>query len=273
MTTTPTTPLATPRGPTLRRQLRAALVLVLIVGGILGTAWGAYHMTVGRPHLAGERRHEFGHVTLVDGRAEFDHTFILTNTGSSTIEIGNIRTSCGCTVADPSTRSVGPGETIEIAATLTLKKEGRKKSRIFLEYGGSDVDVLHLEGWARQPNQLSLAPGPTRLIPGEVLARLLSFRDYETNDEPPPPSFETPPGVQAAFFGWKQVTRLRSRDGMPARWRGQISERHDDGTHGTHGTLATGAAVQISVGPDESVQLPLALPAVAPPASSPASSP
>ena len=97
-----TTTLATPRGATLRRQLRAALVLVPIVGGILGTAWGAYHMTVGRPHLAGERRHEFGHVTLVDGRAEFDHTFILTNTGSSTIEITATRPRAVSTTASPS---------------------------------------------------------------------------------------------------------------------------------------------------------------------------
>ncbi len=257
--------MTTPARPTIRRQLRAALVLLLIVVGILGSAWGAYRMTVGRPRLEGIRRHDFGLATLVNGRVEFDHTFVLTNTGSSTIEIGNIRTSCGCTVAEPSTRSLGPGETIEIAASLTLKKEGRKTSRIFLEYGGSDVDVLHLEGWARRPDRLSLAPGPTRLIPGGALGRLLTFRDYETNDEPRPPSFQTPPGVHVVFFGWKQVARLRSRDGMPAQWRGQFSVRHDAGT------LETGAAVEISVGPDESIRLPLTVPTGPPPGSRPAS--
>ncbi len=250
----------TPPRPTLRRQLRAALVLLVIVVGILGSAWGAYRMTVGRPRLDGVRRHEFALGTLVNGRVEFDHTFVLTNTGSSTIEIGNIRTSCGCTVAEPSTRSLGPGETIEIAATLTLKREGRKTSRIFLEYGGSNVDVLHLEGWARHPNLLSLAPGPSRLVPGGTLGRLLGFRDYETNDEPPPPSFQTPPGVRVVFFGWKQAARLRSSDGMPAHWSGQFSVRHEDGT------LQTDAAVEISVGPDESIRLPLTAPG---PASSP----
>ena len=227
------------------------MVLALIVVGILGSAWGAYRMTVGRSRLEGVRRHEFALGTLVNGRVKFDHTFVLTNTGSSTIEIGNIRTSCGCTVAELSTRSLGPGETIEIAATLTLKKEGRKTSRIFLEYGGSDVDVLHLEGWARDPNQLSLAPGPTRFIPGEALGRLLTFRDYETNDEPLPASFQTPTGVHVVFFGWKQVARLRSRDGMPAQWRGQFSVRHDGGT------LEADAAIEISVGPDELIRLPL----------------
>lgn len=249
--------------PTIRRQLRAALVLLLIVGGILGSAWGAYRLTVGRPSLDGVRRHDFGLGTLVDGRAEFEHTFVLTNTGSSTIEIGEIRTSCGCTVAELSTRSIGPGETIEIAATMTLKTEGRKRSRIFLQYGDSDVDVLHMEGWARRANPLSLAPGPTRFIPGEVLARLLSFRDYETNDKPPPPSFTAPPGVQVAFFEWKQATRMRSRDGMPARWRGQFNVRHEGGT------LEADAQVEISVGPNASVRMPLTAPAGAPADSSP----
>jgi hypothetical protein len=253
--------------PTIRRQLRAALVLLLIVGGILGSAWGAYRMTVGRPRLDGVRHHDFGLGTLVDGRAEFDHTFVLTNTGSSTIEIGNIRTSCGCTVAEPSTRSLGPGERIEIAATLTLKTEGRKRSRIFLEYDGSDVDVLHMEGWARHATRLSLAPGPTRLIPGAVLGRLLSYRDYDTNDKPPPPSFSAPPGIRVAFFGWKQVTRLRSRDGMPARWRGQFNVRHEQGT--LEAEADADAEVEISVGPDESVRMPLMIPAGAPVVSKP----
>ena len=98
-----------PARPTLRRQLRAAMVLALIVVGILGSAWGAYRMTVGRPRLEGVRRHEFALGTLVNGRVKFDHTFVLTNTGSSTIEIGNIRTSCGCTVAELSPRSLVPG--------------------------------------------------------------------------------------------------------------------------------------------------------------------
>ncbi len=253
----------TPR-PTIRRQLRAAVVLLLIIGGILGSAWGAYRMTVGRPRLDGVRHHDFGLGTLVNGRVEFDHTFVLTNAGSSTIEIGDIRTSCGCTVAEPSTRSLGPGETIEIAATLTLKTEGRKRSRIFLEYDGSDVDVLHMEGRARLANRLSLAPGPTRFIHGEVLARLLSFRDYETNDKPPEPLFGMPAGVKVSFFGWKQVTRLRSRDGMPARWRGQFNLRHEDGT------LEADAEVEISIGPDESVRMPLMVPAGAPAGSRPA---
>ncbi|MCH6568100.1 MAG: hypothetical protein IH801_07030 [Nitrospinae bacterium] len=62
-------------------------MLLLIVVGILGSAWGAYRMTVGRPRLEGVRRHDFGLATLVNGRAEFDHTFVLTNTGSSTVEI------------------------------------------------------------------------------------------------------------------------------------------------------------------------------------------
>ena len=244
-----------PPRPTIRRQLRAAAVLLLIVCGVLGSAWGAYRMTVGRPNLDGERSHTFGVRVLVDGQAAFSHTFVLTNTGSNTIELSNIRTTCGCTVAEPSTRTVASGETLEIAATLTLKKEGRKTSRIFLEYGGSDVDVLNMEAWARRATMLTLAAGPSRLVSGEVLSRLLVFRDYETNDEPPAPSLVTPPGVEAAFDGWSQALRLRRRAGMPAQWRGFVRVRHDQGV------LEADSAVEISVGPDESVRLPLTLPA------------
>ena len=70
-----------------------------------------------------------------------EHSFVLTNTSRRTIEIASIRTTCGCTVADSSTRSVGPGESVEIHTALTLRKEGHKESKIYLDYGASEVDV------------------------------------------------------------------------------------------------------------------------------------
>ncbi len=249
----PTTPV--PPRSVVRRQLRAALVLLLIVGGVLGSAWGTYRLTVGKPQLDGDRRHDFGMVQLIDRPVKLQHTFVLTNTSRRTIELANIGTSCGCTVAEPSTRTIGPGEVLEIDATLTLNKQGRKTSKIFLEYGGTHLDVLYLEGSARKRQRLSVVAGPRRLDPGVDLHRVIFFLDYDGNDEPPAPSVTSPDGVDAIFGGWHQATRVRSADGLPARWRGRVTLRH------TGGTLSASAVVEVAVGADQTVQLPVALPA------------
>ena len=245
----------TPRPPRsgILRQLRAALVLLLIVGGVLGSAWATYRLTIGKPLLDGVRRHDFGMALLIDGPVKFQHTFVLTNTSRRTIELANIRTACGCTVAEPSTRTIGPGEVLEIDATLTLKNQGHKTSKIFLEYGGTDLDVLYVEGSARKQQRLSVAPGPKKLDPGVDLQRVILFLDYDGNDEPPAPSITAPDGVDAVFGGWEQVMRVRSARGLPAQWRGRITLRH------TGGSLSAAAAAEVTVGADQAVRLPLAL--------------
>ncbi len=247
----PTIPV--PPRSVVRRQLRAALVLLLIVGGVLGIAWATYRLTVGKPQLDGVRRHDFGTAVLIDGPVEFRHTFVLTNTGSRTIELANIGTTCGCTVAEPSTSSIGPGEVLEIDATLTLKHHGHKTSKIFLSYGGTDLDVLYVEGSARKQQRLSVAPGPRRLDPGVDLRRVILFLDYDGNDEPPAPSVTVPDGVEASFGGWQQVSRVRRTRGLPAQWRGSVTFRH------TGGTLSEVAEAEVSVGADQRVRLPLSL--------------
>ncbi len=47
-----------------------------------------------------------------------DHNFILKNNGDSMLTIGQVSTSCGCTVANVSSRSVAPGKSSDIHATF-----------------------------------------------------------------------------------------------------------------------------------------------------------
>jgi hypothetical protein len=247
MTDLPTSSHAAPRS-LLRRQLRAAVALLLIAGGLIGGAYGAYRLTVGRPMLAGERRHDFGNAELGDGPVSLEHTFVLTNNTRRTIEIAGVETTCGCTAADPSTRSIGPGESVEIAATLTLSREGRKKSKIFLHYDANEVDVLYLQGWARNRVRLWVRKGSMRPDDAGVLEREIVFIEYDGNDEPPAPELTPSDGIEATFFGWEQVKSVRS-NGWPARWRGRVRMTT------TAPTFAPDAAVEVAVGANQTVRL------------------
>jgi hypothetical protein len=247
MTDLPTSSHPAPRS-SLGRQLRAAVFLLLIAGGLLGTAYGAYRLTIGRPMLAGERRHDFGNAELGDGPVSLEHTFVLTNNTRRTIEIAGVETTCGCTAADPSTRSIGPGESVEIAATLTLSREGRKKSKIFLHYDANEVDVLYVEGWARNRVRLWVRKGSTRPDVADDLEREIVFIEYDGNDEPPAPVLTPSDGLEATFFGWEQVKSVRS-NGWPARWRGRVRVTT------TAPTFAPDAAVEVAVGPDQTLRM------------------
>ncbi len=205
-----------------RRQIRALAVLALLVGGVLGTGYAVYWFTVARSLLAGEHRHDFGVVELEDEKVELEHTFVLTNRGREALGIGDIKSSCGCTVAHPDRRHIGPGETVEIHATLELEREGHKRSLITVIFDGGQRDQLHLAAEVRMQRRLTLLPGKSRLDPTHPTQRQLTWVDYETNAAPPDPSFTIPQGFDVEFEGWRLTKRREVARGLPARWRGTV---------------------------------------------------
>lgn len=223
------------------RRLRAAGALVVIVVAVVGGAWGIYRLTAGRAVLAGARRHDFGIVQL-DEPVTLEHAFALTNRGGRPVDIAEVRTTCGCTAATPSATTVEPGASVEIAATLTLKQEGRKDARIFVTYRDGDVDVLHLGASARLRRRLTAGPALAdgkggieipRPQDAAVLVIEVYYRDYDSNGEPPAPRVTAPQGTRAEFLGWERAAmRQRARE-LPARWRGRVAvERGADAPAG-----------------------------------------
>ncbi|MFZ4763511.1 MAG: DUF1573 domain-containing protein [Roseimicrobium sp.] len=49
-------------------------------------------------------------------------TFAFTNSGTEPVSIRSVRTSCGCTVADASTKTYAPGEGGQIKVTFTQRR-------------------------------------------------------------------------------------------------------------------------------------------------------
>ncbi len=238
--------------PSLARQLRAAAALLLILAVVAATSYGVYWLLVGRPLLAGVRGHDFGWVEIDDEPVELKHTFELTNRTGRSVEIRDIRTSCGCTVATPRVTAVKPGETTQIDATLTLRKEGRKEATIYLRYDTGAVDTLHVEASARKRKRLYVGPTSWALRPGKPIERAIFYLDYESNDTPPVPRITAPPGVEAGFGQWSQLTRRRRLEGKPAHWQGWIDVSL------TAGSSAAAALLRIELGPDQKLEIPLA---------------
>lgn len=74
------------------------------------------------------------------------NTFLLRNTGSNTVTIINVRPTCGCTTAVPSTNSVAPGATAELKAALSLAgRSGYQRKAIYVETNDPRKPRLRLE--------------------------------------------------------------------------------------------------------------------------------
>lgn len=70
-----------------------------------------------------ETQHNFGKV--IEGKV-VDHTFSFTNEGKNTLEIKDVKTSCGCTAALVSSPKIGPGSKGTLRIELdTSNRQGR----------------------------------------------------------------------------------------------------------------------------------------------------
>jgi hypothetical protein len=82
-------------------------------------------------------------------REKIEHTFTIRNDGTADLVIRNVRTSCGCTVARPSTNLLPPGASAEIGATLSLAgRRGPQTKTISLESNdpAQPMFLLHMNG-------------------------------------------------------------------------------------------------------------------------------
>jgi len=125
--------------------LTAAILLGLLVG--VGVSWFelsftpddfgypltkdtiAEHALAG-PHpkvtVLGGESHDFGHL---DSQAAGEHTFTIRNDGEDDLEVEPGETSCSCTVSQPSTDVVPPGETVGITISWRPQATGSRYSQ------------------------------------------------------------------------------------------------------------------------------------------------
>ncbi len=85
----------------------------------------------GEPKLVCDGRvHEFGKQL---NTSVVSHTFTLENRGSAPLVIGKIRKGCGCTTTRIESRTIPPGESVDLDVSVDLKgRVGRQKKSVYL---------------------------------------------------------------------------------------------------------------------------------------------
>jgi copper(I)-binding protein len=100
----------------------------------------------------------------VEQGKKIEHTFSFTNAGDEALNVGKITSSCGCTAASVSSKSIPPGKTGEIRVvfdstnfsgpikkTVTFETNDPKKNNGTLTLSGTVAEVLSV-----RPTQLSV---------------------------------------------------------------------------------------------------------------------
>jgi hypothetical protein len=97
----------------------------------------------GKPDLQFEQKtYDFG--TVYKG-ASVVHKFKFTNKGDAVLNIGKVKTSCGCTAALTSSKTINPGESGEIETTFRSKNfRGRITKKIYVNSNDPDENKIQL---------------------------------------------------------------------------------------------------------------------------------
>lgn len=139
--------------------------------------------------FGGETTHDFG---VVARGSQLKYAFKMTNIYKVPLDITDIKISCGCLKAEPSTRSLQPGET----ATLNIHMDGRQFSglktiRVAVTVGPKYVSTATLTISANARGDVAFTPSqidfgnlhqgqtPTKTIDVEYNGNLPSWRVTE----------------------------------------------------------------------------------------------
>lgn len=85
-----------------------------------------------------EKSIDFG--DIVQG-AKVEHTFVLTNTGSTPLVISNVAATCGCTVPAWPKEPVAPGKTAEIKVSFNSAGKMGKQNSVVRIYSNATEPI------------------------------------------------------------------------------------------------------------------------------------
>lgn len=129
---------------------RVGKALTLLVIGVYAVAAQA-----GPAIMSPEPVFDFGEL---DNEQQVERTFVIKNVGDEPLEITDVKTSCGCTVAKLENKTIQPGGEESISATFNLKgKQGIQSKKItimsndpeqpnfYLEFKGTALATISIE--------------------------------------------------------------------------------------------------------------------------------
>lgn len=154
-------------------RLFAPAGLILLAGLLAGNAWAAPKLVVEQPIF------DFGKV--LQGQT-VQHTFRFSNDGDEPLQIEKVKSSCGCTAALVSAKTLAPSESGEVQANFDstrFRGAVAKTISLYSNDPGQPVAQLVLKGTVQET--LSVAPAQVNLgqvAPGKTAVARVTLQNH-----------------------------------------------------------------------------------------------
>lgn len=120
-------------------------VLALFAAMVVGVAASQGRLPGGRPALQPPSDTRSINLGELESDAEPRHTFTLTNTTDSALEIVGVHTSCGCEQAAVRVgERIGPGESLSIPYSLSNRGAGLRRGTLTIDTSANDPDLKQI---------------------------------------------------------------------------------------------------------------------------------
>ena len=126
-------------------QRWAAFVLAVCAVMVASLAASQGRLAGGRPVVQASSDSRTIDLGEIEPDAEARHTFTLTNTTASTLEILGVHTSCGCELAAVRVgEQIGPGKSLPIVYALSNRGGGLRRGTLTIDTSAVDPDLKQI---------------------------------------------------------------------------------------------------------------------------------
>lgn len=192
-----------------------ALAATLLVSAEL---WGRV-----APGYAVSQQFDTGHL-MVELPHDVTHRFRFRNDRSESLEIVEIKPSCGCTKTEVAKRTLAPGETGWLEVTTSLDGSGAFSTSVDLQWSTGEKTTYFLSTFAQVNRDLLLSRGTIDLDIDESRTVVVTYIDQE-GLEPGPLVLEHPEALEVTVAPWDQIIKVDHRYGIAARHTAVVQVR------------------------------------------------
>lgn len=198
----------------------AAIVGLMVLGLV---AICARHPTPVEPGHAAAQHFHAGQL-VVELPYELTHRFEFRNDTDHTLEIIELKTSCGCTGVEAPVKSFAPGQVGWVEATAKIHSPGSFDTRATILWSTGEQTRLTIAAITLVSRLMFLSTGSVDLDPGESRTILLTYIDQD-GTPPGPINFQTPPGMEIAVAPWKTIIPADTQTGVAGRFCSSVEVR------------------------------------------------
>jgi len=183
--------------------------------------------------------HDFGSVDIGDVPVTKTHVFELTNSTNAPIHVTDVKSTCGCTQAALSARTIPVGEAILVTVGMQFTSSGTKTAQVHLITQPDEAGhiMLTVAGQGRSLRNIRIAK-TVRMKPGETRSLPILASSHIPGAAPPVFAVETPAFIHAEMRPWSQMQPLDADRGTAATWRGRLEVSVDPESNAGVHTIA-----------------------------------